>query len=568
MLLHMLIFDAWHDLIASPTGATLQATLAESEVEADQRLSQQIKYCITSLPSNTDEWIRLFISCIQDLDGIGVIICDMSLSYAPIIYANSGFQSMTGYSLEEVVGRSCRFLQGPKSDPEAIEAIRDSIRSGTQTDVRLINYRKNGSTYLNMLSLRPIFDQDGHFVFMVAVTIEVVESFGKMQPLLTQVNRLNKLLPESIALPAPPSVQSRVSLVHNGMMAARAEQRMQRSQQTASETSGTASLQAKSSSRAVHNRERTAEQARPAWGSSQQRPGLSKAPKAKIEAEEQVRLAAEKQAAEKKSAAKQATEQQAAQEQREQVQEAMRKSQERINAEKSKQAEVKRVESIAQLAREAKQAEDAKHKALELASKTKERIKAYNAKQAQQQAGYGAGPSPTTSATASPAASGSTTPSSVASSRAASMTSSKIGTPVSSLPSTPIKLRSNTPKSTVATSSKPKATFGSHRAENPDNPPPPVPRVAFPETKFPEVLTHGTTSPASVIRGQQNDLMPSPPSEPPRPTASKSPNVMRRDINHSASPPEPSLPSTSKSAPQTPVKARRERRGTAPMQHQ
>ena len=66
MLLHLLIFDAWHDFLASAAAATLQCGLASSEAgEAEQKLGQQVGYCIKSLPTNTDEWMRLFISCIQ-----------------------------------------------------------------------------------------------------------------------------------------------------------------------------------------------------------------------------------------------------------------------------------------------------------------------------------------------------------------------------------------------------------------------------------------------------------------------------------------------------------------------
>lgn len=82
-------------------------------------------------------------------------------------------QAMTGYSLDEIVGRSCRFLQGPKSDPATVDAIINAIRTGTQVNVRLLNYRKDGSVFNNMFSLRPIFDCHGHMVFMVSISVEV-----------------------------------------------------------------------------------------------------------------------------------------------------------------------------------------------------------------------------------------------------------------------------------------------------------------------------------------------------------------------------------------------------------
>ena len=149
----------------------------------------------------------------------------MSLATAPIIHTNTGFQSMTGYGLEEMVGRSCRFLQGPKTDPSSVAVIKEAMSTGSPCHVRMLNYRKDGTMFNNMLTFRPIFDSEGHMVFGVSINIEVVDSFGRLKPLLTQVDRLNKLLPEKIPLPSPPSVRERVSVVNTGMLDNRAEQR-------------------------------------------------------------------------------------------------------------------------------------------------------------------------------------------------------------------------------------------------------------------------------------------------------------------------------------------------------
>lgn len=116
-----------------------------------------------------------------------------------------------------------RTVQGPNTDPESVAAIAEAMRTGTQAHVRLLNYRKDKSEFNNMLSLRPIFDRDGHMVFVVSITIEIVSSFARLKPLLAQVDRLNKLIPDTIMLPSPPSVHKRVSLVHHGMLLARAQ---------------------------------------------------------------------------------------------------------------------------------------------------------------------------------------------------------------------------------------------------------------------------------------------------------------------------------------------------------
>ena len=83
----------------------------------------------------------------------GVTISDASLPDNPIIYANRGFERLTGYSVEDVVGRNCRFLQGVDTDAAAVAEIRESVRGGRECTVQLLNYRKDGTPFWNRLSI-------------------------------------------------------------------------------------------------------------------------------------------------------------------------------------------------------------------------------------------------------------------------------------------------------------------------------------------------------------------------------------------------------------------------------
>ena len=87
--------------------------LSSSQREGDQKFAEQLSSCIESLPKDTDEWMRLFISCVVDMEMVGICICDASVGGAPIIHANEGFEKMTGYSLDEMIGKSCRFCKLP-----------------------------------------------------------------------------------------------------------------------------------------------------------------------------------------------------------------------------------------------------------------------------------------------------------------------------------------------------------------------------------------------------------------------------------------------------------------------
>jgi PAS domain S-box-containing protein len=74
----------------------------------------------------------------------------------PIIFANDAFLALTGYRRDEVIGRNCRFLQGPDTDPAAIETMRRAVADGEDVTLDILNYRKDGTTFWNALYLSPV----------------------------------------------------------------------------------------------------------------------------------------------------------------------------------------------------------------------------------------------------------------------------------------------------------------------------------------------------------------------------------------------------------------------------
>lgn len=87
----------------------------------------------------------------------------------PIVYVTPEFERQTGYAKSEVLGRNCRFLQGPMSAPEAVAEIRQGIENATPTTVELVNYRKGGTPFRNRLSIRPVLGDHGEPAAFVAV---------------------------------------------------------------------------------------------------------------------------------------------------------------------------------------------------------------------------------------------------------------------------------------------------------------------------------------------------------------------------------------------------------------
>lgn len=106
------------------------------------------------------------------------VVTDPSLPDNPIVYATQGFLNLTGYSLEQVLGRNCRFLQGPETDPKAVEKIRNSIDDGSDMSVCLLNYRVDGTTFWNQFFIAALRDAAGNITNYVGVQCKVSDQYA------------------------------------------------------------------------------------------------------------------------------------------------------------------------------------------------------------------------------------------------------------------------------------------------------------------------------------------------------------------------------------------------------
>lgn len=104
-----------------------------------------------------------------------MVICDPLQADNPIILANRAFLDLTGYHHEEVVGRNCRFLQGPKTDGAAIDILRHAVGQAQDVEVELLNYRKDGSTFWNRVSLSPVHSETGEVRYFFASQVDVTQ---------------------------------------------------------------------------------------------------------------------------------------------------------------------------------------------------------------------------------------------------------------------------------------------------------------------------------------------------------------------------------------------------------
>jgi len=109
----------------------------------------------------------------MDRAPVGITVADMRLSDEPLIYVNDAFERLTGYTVEETLGRNCRFLQGEDSDEEAIATMRAAIENDESTAVELKNYTKSGEGFWNRVEIAPIQSANGETTHYVGYQTDV-----------------------------------------------------------------------------------------------------------------------------------------------------------------------------------------------------------------------------------------------------------------------------------------------------------------------------------------------------------------------------------------------------------
>jgi PAS domain S-box-containing protein len=117
-----------------------------------------------------------------------LVISDATLPGMPIIFMSHQFEEQTGYSENEVLDRSCRFLQGPGTDPESVEAIRTALANGNALTVDLLNYRKDGAEFWNRLRLRPIRSREGKVRYYVGFQNPISQEDVRTEPIFDFVD--------------------------------------------------------------------------------------------------------------------------------------------------------------------------------------------------------------------------------------------------------------------------------------------------------------------------------------------------------------------------------------------
>jgi len=114
------------------------------------------------------------------------VVCDATKHDVPIVYCSDVFERLTAYTKHEILGRNCRFLQGPDGkiqagikrkyvDDQSVLRIKTMITKRQESQVSLINYRKGGQPFMNLLTMIPITWDSDEIKYYVGFQVELVE---------------------------------------------------------------------------------------------------------------------------------------------------------------------------------------------------------------------------------------------------------------------------------------------------------------------------------------------------------------------------------------------------------
>ncbi|WP_346033828.1 LuxR C-terminal-related transcriptional regulator [Erythrobacter westpacificensis] len=106
---------------------------------------------------------------------VASVLSDPRLPDNPIVACNKAFRDLTGYSDEEILGRNCRFLAGPGTEPWLTETIRKGVRERKPVMVEILNYKKDGTPFRNAVVVAPMFDEEGELEYFFGSQVELCE---------------------------------------------------------------------------------------------------------------------------------------------------------------------------------------------------------------------------------------------------------------------------------------------------------------------------------------------------------------------------------------------------------
>jgi PAS domain S-box-containing protein len=120
------------------------------------------------------------------LSSVAAVVSDPRQPDNPIVACNDAFTALTGFAREEILGRNCRFLAGPATEPWLTETLRTGIRLRQPVMVEILNYRKNGEAFRNAVMVAPVFGGQGEAEYFIGSQVELAADAPRASDLRRQ----------------------------------------------------------------------------------------------------------------------------------------------------------------------------------------------------------------------------------------------------------------------------------------------------------------------------------------------------------------------------------------------
>lgn len=148
-------------------------------------------------------WLNGLLASVENLPVcVSLAAASKEMHGFPLIYVNAAFESTTGYPRSEIIGQNCRFLQigkkpGHIAEVESIGRMTAALKEGRPVKVAITNFRRDGTPFRNLLAMKPIFDSDGGYAFVLGIQFDigVTDASAKKMKI---IDDLFRVLPNTI----------------------------------------------------------------------------------------------------------------------------------------------------------------------------------------------------------------------------------------------------------------------------------------------------------------------------------------------------------------------------------
>jgi PAS domain S-box-containing protein len=171
------------------------------QLAQDESSAKKLEELFSDLKKERDQaqkHLKLLENAIKsDYDSIIITTLELDKPGPQIVYANEGFERMTGYSRDEVLGKTPRILQGEKTDRAVLDKLRKRLKEGQAFFGHTVNYRKDGTEFINQWDIHPLTNKEGEITHWVSYQHDITERKRSEKRVVDTNIEFDKLAEES-----------------------------------------------------------------------------------------------------------------------------------------------------------------------------------------------------------------------------------------------------------------------------------------------------------------------------------------------------------------------------------